>query len=263
MFLLFPVVFWGISYIAIKVVLRELEPVEMISVRFLLAAPTLYLIIRLKGLQIWPVAEFGKLVLAAFMIFLHFWVMAVGMKETTASNTAWILTTAPIFIAILSWIYLKEKFSGWQWLGLFVACSGVWFLTYNGDFANFQWTNSRGDVIVLGSCVTWAIYTVGTRDITKKVNPLVATFWMIAIAGMVFIPYTLMTSGIERFMNLQDNTYISLLFLGIFCLAIAFWLWSEGLARQTAAEVGIYLYVEPLISPRIQPGTTETLTSAA
>ena len=248
MFLLFPVVFWGISYIAIKVVLTELEPVEMISVRFLLAAPTLYLIIRLKGLQIWPVAEFGKLVFAAFMIFLHFWVMAVGMKETTASNTAWILTTAPIFIAILSWIYLKEKFSGWQWLGLFVACSGVWFLIYNGDFSNFQWINSRGDVIVLGSCVTWAIYTVGTRDITKKVNPLVATFWMIAIAGLVFVPYTFFTSGIERFLNLQDNTYISLLFLGIFCLAIAFWLWSEGLARQTAAEVGIYLYVEPLIT---------------
>ncbi len=248
MFLLFPVVFWGISYIAIKVVLRELEPVEMISVRFLLAAPTLYLIIRLKGLKIWPVQEPAKLVFAAFMIFLHFWVMAVGMKETTASNTAWILTTAPIFIAILSWIYLKEKFSGWQWLGLFVACSGVWFLTYNGDFANFEWTNSRGDIIVLGSCITWAIYTVGTRDITKKVNPLVATFWMIAIAGLVFIPYTLMTSGIERFTNLQDNTYISLLFLGIFCLAIAFWLWSEGLARQTAAEVGIYLYIEPLIT---------------
>ena len=41
---------------------------------------------------------------------------------------------------------------------------------------------------------------------------------------------------------------ISILFLGIFCLALAFWLWSEGLARQTAAEVGVYLYIEPLIT---------------
>ena len=82
LFLLISVLFWGISYIAIKVVLRELEPVEMISVRFLLAAPTLYIIIKLKGLRLWPVPMKGKLIFAAFVVFMHFWVMAiVGLSE--------------------------------------------------------------------------------------------------------------------------------------------------------------------------------------
>jgi len=247
-FLLLPVIFWGVSYIAIKVVLRELEPVEMISARFLLAAPALYLIIRLKGLSIWPVPMKGRLFIAALVVFLHFWVMAVGMQETTASNTAWILSTAPIFIAILSWLYLKEPFTSPQWLGLFLACGGVLFLTYNGDPTNLSWLNSRGDLIVLGSCVTWAFYTIGIREITARVNPLVATFWLTTIAGLIFVPYTLITSGPGKFASLQSNTVISLLFLGIFCLAAAFWLWSEGLARQTAAEVGIWLYFEPLIT---------------
>lgn len=248
LFLIFPVVFWGISYIAIKVVLTELEPVEMISVRFLLAAPTLYLIIRLKGLSPWPVQKKGKLCAAALMIFLHFWVMATGMKETSASNTAWILTTAPIFIAILGWLYLRETFNLYQWLGLALACAGVLFLTTDGDLSNLAWINSRGDVIVLGSCVTWAFYTVGTRDITTRVHPVVATFWMTGIAGLIFVPWTLLTSGCQKFLHLQTNTAISLVFLGVFCLALAFWLWSEGLARQTAAEVGVYLYIEPLIT---------------
>lgn len=247
-FLFFPVLFWGVSYIAIKIVLVELEPVEMISARLLLAAPTLFLIIKFKKLDVFDVDNWGKLVLAAGMIFLHFWVMAVGMKETTASNTAWILTTAPIFIAILGWVWLKEKFNRFQWLGLLLACAGVVFLVYNGDMKNLGWINSRGDFIILGSCITWAFYTVGTRDITAKVNPLVATFWMITIAGLVFVPYTLATTGIEKFLTLPLNTTISLLYLGVFCLALAFWLWSEGLARQSAAEVGVYLYVEPLIT---------------
>lgn len=247
-YLLLPVLFWGFSYIAIKVVLKELEPVEMISVRFLLATPILFLIIKIKGLHIWPVKKKVKLFLAALMIFLHFWVMATGMKETSASNTAWILTTAPIFIAILGWLYLKEVFNLYQWLGLGLACIGVVFLTANGSWSNLSWIKSRGDVIVLGSCVTWAIYTVGTRDITSKVNPLVATFWMTGIAGLIFIPITLFDTGYHKFLYLQPITYISLVFLGVFCLAIAFWLWSEGLFRQTAAEVGVYLYVEPLIT---------------
>lgn len=247
-FLLFPVLFWGFSYIAIKVVLQELEPVEMISARFLLATPVLYLIIKFKKLDIFAVTSRGKLVVAAGLIFVHFWVMAIGMKETSASNTAWILTTAPIFIAVLGWFWLKEKFNMFQWLGLFLACLGVMFLIYNGDAGNLGWLSSRGDIIILGSCVTWAFYTVGTRDITATVHPLVATFWMIAIAGSVFVPYTILTSGFDKFFSLSQEATISLLFLGIFCLALAFWLWSEGLARQTAAEVGVYLYVEPLIT---------------
>ena len=248
LYLLISVIFWGISYIAIKVVLKELEPVEMISIRFLLAAPTLWLIIRFKRLKLWPLPMKGKLIFAAFIVFLHFWVMATGMKETSASNTAWILTTAPIFIALLSWAYLKEKFNLSQWLGLALAVVGVFALVYNGRVENLGWIHTRGDVIVLGSCVTWAIYTVGTRELTAKINPLVATFWMVCIAGLVFVPWTFATSGFEKFVHLQMNTLLSLVFLGIFCLAIAFWLWSEGLARQTAAEVGVYLYVEPLVT---------------
>jgi len=175
-------------------------------------------------------------------------VMATGMKETSASNTAWILTTAPIFIALLSWVYLKEKFNLSQWLGLFIAVAGVFALVYNGKSENLGWIHTRGDIIVLGSCMTWAIYTVGTRELTARINPLVATFWMTALAGLVFVPWTFVTSGYQRFLNLQDTTVISLVFLGVFCLAIAFWLWSEGLSRLTAAEVGVYLYVEPLIT---------------
>jgi len=247
-FLTIPVLFWGLSYIAIKFVLSELEPVEMISARFLLATATLYLIIKFKRLSLFPLKNKRKLFFGAMIIFIHFWVMATGMIETSASNTAWILTTAPIFIAILGWLYLKEKFRFIQWIGLFIAVIGVLFLTANGSLANLSWIKSRGDLIVLGSCITWAVYTISTRDLSTKTDPLVATFWMTAIAGIIFIPWTLTTTGYHKFMTLQTNTYISLVFLGVFCLAIAFWLWSEGLSRQTAAEVGVYLYIEPLIT---------------
>lgn len=248
LYLLIPVIFWGLSYIAIKIVLDELEPVEMISLRFLLAAPALLSILLFKKIKIFPIKNFFELLVGALLIFIHFWVMAVGMQETTASNTAWILTTAPIFIAILGWMVLKEKFALWQSVGLMIAAVGVIVLTANGSFENLKWLNSRGDFIVLGSCVTWAIYTIWVRKIRGVSNPLLMTFWMTTFAGLIFVPYTFLTSDISKFMSLQTDTIISLLFLGLFCLAVAFWLWSEGLARQKAAEVGVYLYVEPLIT---------------
>lgn len=248
LFLLIPVIFWGLSYIAIKIVLDELHPVEMISLRFLLASPTLLSVLLIKKIKIFPIKNMFELLIGAFLIFIHFWVMAVGMIETTASNTAWILTTAPIFIAILGWFVLKEKFSLWQSIGLLIAAIGVIVLTANGSLENLKWINSRGDFIVLGSCVTWALYTIWIRKIHRMAHPLLMTFWMTTFAGIIFVPYTFLTSDMSRFISLQLDTVISIIFLGVFCLAIAFWLWSEGLAKQNASEVGIYLYIEPLIT---------------
>ena len=246
LFLLIPILFWGGSYTALKLSLRELDPLEIIAARFLLAAPALYAVIKLKGLAVWPVAKRRKLVLASFLVFLHFWVMATGMKETTASNTAWILTTSPIFIALVAWLFLREPFRPGQWLGILLASLGVVALVANGDQANLSWIRSRGDLIVLGSCLTWALYTVATRDITAAVHPLVATFWMAFLAGLVFVPYVVIFRGTEVYTNIGAETILSLVFLGVFCLAAAFSMWAEGLVRRPAAEVGMYLYVEPL-----------------
>jgi drug/metabolite transporter (DMT)-like permease len=248
LYLLIAVLFWGFSYIAIKVCLTELEPVQMISARLLMASPVLYVIAKLTGRSIWVKEKRIKLLFAAFVVFMHFWVMATGMEDTSASNTAWILTTAPIFIAMLSWFALREPFTTWQWIGLAIACAGVFALVSNGSMANIGWIKSRGDLIVLGSCVTWAFYTVGMRDITRRVDPLVATFWISTLAGIVFVPYTLVTTGVHKFLTLQGSTTVALVFLGVCCFALAFWLWSEGLKNQPAGEVGVYLYIEPLFA---------------
>jgi len=125
---------------------------------------------------------------------------------------------------------------------------GVLLLTANGEWSNLSWLNSRGDLIILSSCVTWALYTIVARKVTSGQSPLVVTFWMIALAGIVFVPYSLISSGIDRFLAVSDITWYSLIFLGAFCLAFAFWMWAEGLRRFEAAHVGLYLYIEPIFA---------------
>jgi len=56
-----------------------------------------------------------------------------------------------------------------------------------------------------------------------------------------------MRSGAYVYKMPWDGT-LAILFLGIGSLAISFWAWSEGLARKPAAEVGLYLYIEPIFA---------------
>jgi len=247
-YLLLAVIFWGFSYIAIKESLNYLSPVELIAARFATGAITLLLIIKLKGMSLSMRGEFKNLLISGIIVFVHFWIMATGMLYTTATNTAWILTTAPIFIAVLSIIVLSEKLHLGQGLAIIAATVGVLFLVSNGDFTTLAWISSIGDWIVLGSCVTWAIYTIFTRRITSRLDPLVATFWTIAISGLVIVPGSILFSGASVYLALPASGAIAVLFLGIGCLAGSFWFWSEGLKQKPAAEVGLYLYLEPLFA---------------
>jgi drug/metabolite transporter (DMT)-like permease len=228
-YLLLAVVFWGFSYIAIKESLNYLTPVELIAARFATGAITLLIIIKFKRLSLSMNGQFKNLLIAGIIVFVHFWIMATGMLYTTATNTAWILTTAPIFIAVLSIIVLKEKLHLGQGLAIIAATVGVLILVSNGDFTTLDWISSIGDWIVLGSCVTWAIYTVFTRRITAKLDALVATFWTIAISGLVIVPGSLIFNGGSMYFSLPVSGAVAVLFLGIGCLAGSFWFWSEGL----------------------------------
>jgi drug/metabolite transporter (DMT)-like permease len=247
-FLLIAVLFWGFSYIGIKISLKYLSPVELIAARFVLGAATLLAIIIFKRLPLNFRGTLKYLILGGGVIFIHFWIMATGMLTTSATNTAWILTTAPIFIAILSFFVLKEKLGRFQMISIVLATLGVVSLVSNGNLGSLDWISSVGDWIVLGSCVTWAVYTIIAGKVSKRLSPLVGTFWMITLAGVVIVPLSLANNGIEKYKAMAGDGVIAVLFLGVGCLALSFWFWSEGLSRRPAGEVGIYLYLEPLFT---------------
>jgi drug/metabolite transporter (DMT)-like permease len=246
-FLLIAVLLWGFSYIAIKVSLFYLTPIEMIAARMVLGSVTLFVVLKIKRMPLGFKGNKKDLFISAFFIVLHFWVMATGMLSTTATNTAWILTTAPIFISLLSFVILKEKIFKKHIIGILLAIIGVIMLVSKGNLSSLDWISSTGDWLVLGSCVTWALYTIAARNVTKVTHPLIATFWAITIAGIVIVPYSLIINGTSAY-SMPADGIVAILFLGIGCLAIAFWCWSEGLARKPAGEVGIYLYLEPLFT---------------
>lgn len=247
-YLTLAVLLWGFSYIAIKESLEYLSPVELIAARLAAASVTLFIIIKAKRLSFSMRGQTVRLLITGGIVFVHFWIMATGMLYTTATNTAWILTTAPVFIAVLSLLVLKEKLGRGHLLGIVTATIGVLILVSRGNFTGLGWISSVGDWIVLTSCLTWAIYTIFTRKLTADINPLVVTFWTVTLAGIIIIPGSLFATGYEHYLTIPPRGIAAVLFLGIGCLAGAFWFWSEGLKRKTASEVGLYLYLEPLFA---------------
>ena len=241
------VTFWGWSFVATKIALGYVTPAELIGLRYILGLPILATIIIGKSMPIsFSGREWGRLVIAGGVVAAHFFIQVVGINYTSATNTGWIISVSPLAIAVLSVIFLKEKLNWRQMTGIAVATGGILLLVSHGNLIQLDWLQSVGDWLVLASAHTWAIYTIITRDLSRKHRPLVVTFMILAFSSVVFIIWMLFRTDWGAVLSMPLQAKAAVGFLGVICTGVAFWLWQEAVARMGAARAGFFLYLEPL-----------------
>lgn len=243
------IIFWGASFIATKYLLDFISPETIISMRLILAVVLLLPIAFFTGKQfkIKLKSHSYILILAAIGVF-HLWIQVTGMRFTTASNTGWIIGTAPVFIAILGFIFFKEKLSIINLVGILVASFGLLLLVGKGDPFNLNFFSHKGDLLVLASAFTWGIYSVVNKKISLDYSPLMTILYLFIMMAAIIIPINISSSVIESVLNLDFTGWISILFLGLFCSGISYVIWAFALRELEAKKVGAYLYFEPMVT---------------
>ena len=245
--LLIAVVIWGWTFVATKVLLAEIGPIEIFALRLAIGLPFLTVVLRLKGVplyfergDVWP------LVLGGAIFTLHIVVQVAGLMTTTATNTAWLITVSPLALAMLSSLFLRERI-GWGGVaGIAVATAGILILVSRGRLSELGSLQTAGDWLVLLSAHTWAIYTVVTRDLVRRRHPLAVTFGILLIAAGFTAVLFFAFADLVRVRSLSPQGIAALLYLAIPGLALGQWFWQEGVAALGAARSGLYLYLEPL-----------------
>ena len=247
LYLLACVIFWGWTFVATKIVLDYVTPVELLGLRFLIGLPILFFVIRAKKarLEFSPLGR-RQILIGSAIITVHFLIQITGLKYTSATNTGWLISVTPLVMAVLSYVILKERLGRRELVGIGVATVGILLLVSRGDLASLHWMSSIGDWLVLGSAHTWALYTIATRDLSRSSNPLAVTFMVLLPSGILMLLYMTFMSDWTVFLHLPLDAVVALLFLGILGLAIAHWFWQEGVAELGAVRAGLYLYLEPV-----------------
>src|SRR5688572_8561653 len=123
----FAVVIWGGTFIATKIALGEVSPATIVWLRFAMGLVILGIAVFARKQFAWPEKnEWLYLALLGFLgVTFHQWLQATGLQTAKATTTAWIVATTPVFIAILGWLWLKEKLNWVQISGIAAAALGV------------------------------------------------------------------------------------------------------------------------------------------
>jgi drug/metabolite transporter (DMT)-like permease len=248
----FAVVVWGASFIATKLALRELAPVVVIWLRFGIGLVVLgWFVARRKELALPAVRELGFFAFLGFLgITFHQWLQVTGLVTAQATTTAWIITTIPIFIAILGRFMLREKL-GWDRIGgIFLATLGVLLVVSHGDLQSVLLGRfgTHGDFLVLISAVNWAVFSVLSRKALKN-HPAIQMLFYVMVFGWIFTTIWLTsTQHFAEILSLSFQGWSSIFFLGILCTGIAYIFWFDALKELSASQVGSFLYIEPLVA---------------
>jgi RarD protein len=246
---LIAITFWGASFIATKYLLDELTPETIISMRLILAITLLLVIALIQKRDFKINAKNHKyiLLLAVIAVF-HLWIQVTGMKYTTASNTGWIIGTAPIFMALLGLVFFKEKLNSIKVIGIIIATTGLLLLVGKGNPTNIDLIKNKGDLLILSSAFTWGIYSIVNKKISLTYSPVMTIFYLFVMMAIIIIPFTVNSSSINSIKNLSGVGWIAILFLGLFCSGVAYVIWAYALREMESAKVGAYLYFEPFVT---------------
>ena len=249
---LFAVVVWGGSFIATKIAVGQMSPVAVVWLRFAMGIPILGAAVFLRKQFAWPKpAEWGYFALLGFIgISFHQWLQSNGLQTAQATTTAWIVSTAPVFIALLAWMVLKERITLVQGFGVGVALLGVIVVVSKGNLGNFfaGQFGVIGDFLIFISAINWAVFSILSRRGLKEHPSTRMTFWVMTLGWLITSIAFFTQGGPAQIPHLDSRGWVAMIFLGIFTTGLAYIAWFDALATLPATQTGAFLYIEPLTS---------------
>ncbi len=244
---------WAGTYTAGKVALRELSPVELNALRFLIATAILTPVLVRGWRRIkWTRATVVTLAQCIF----YGWVLNktleyVGLNLSTASDTALLISTESLFTAILSWVLLRERVRRTGLLSLGVGLLGAYLIVERGFLPTLGAGGGSGrvfgDVLIVISLLVESAYTVRGKSALASMSPLLFTAATIAGSLIFWVPagaVNVLQSGLP---HLSAQGWLGVLYMAVVATVTAYWLWFRGLRTLDGSAAAPMLFIQPLV----------------
>jgi drug/metabolite transporter (DMT)-like permease len=241
---------FGASFVAIKVALVEVDPLTLIPVRFGLGLLMLWPLMMARERQLrFTIGELVRTaVLGGLSILFNQWFQAAAMISAAATTASWLSALAPAFMALLAWIFLRERIRPWQWLGIGLALGGALLVSDADPGSTFDLDGWTVSALLLMSALAWAVFSVFGKAESVRTSPLRATVMAMSWAFLFSLVLNIFSGSAWAPATWQMDTWIALAFLGIACTGLAYALYFFALAGTQSALVAALQYLEPLVT---------------
>ena len=252
------IIFWGSSFVIVKIALDEgLTPVAIATFRFLIAGGLFLATLLFKKnkerdykLLVEKKDAPTLLFLALTGVTFFFTIQYTGIQMAGPSIAAiFVCLLSPIFIAVLSARMFEEHLTKKQIFGIGLATAGGFIVITSGTLS---FPGNRefllGSLLLLSTPVLWAAYSLLGKKIMEKYTPFLVVAYITVLGGLCLIPFSLAENSLHQIFTMSLDGWLTILFLSLTCSLLGYYIWFYVLRQVEAAVTSSFLFAEPLVT---------------
>ena len=171
-----------------------------------------------------------------------------GLNLTSPINASIIMTTNPIIVLVISFIFLKDKITGYKLFGVLLGIFGAWNLILNSNNMSFSSGSGLGDIFVLINATSYGLYLVLVKPLMSKYNPITILFIVFSF-GLIFVfPFGYNELSLVDWTEIPNNIWFEIGFVVLFTTFFAYLLNAFALKNVSPNTVSIYIYLQPVLA---------------
>ncbi len=202
--------------------------------------------------------ELVFLLLSGLFLSIHFTAWITSLEYTSVASSVVLVTTTPLWVALFSPIFLKEKNNITIWIGLFFAILGSSLVALSNQ-CSFSLTNliqcesvglsfdrntlSGNFLALLGAWMAAGYMMVGRK--VRSTLPLIKYIFFVYLFSAIFLLFIVIISG-EKFVGYSNQAYLWMLLLGLIPQLLGHSIFNWALGHLPAAFVSLALIGEPI-----------------
>ncbi len=226
---------WGTGGIGIKAVADSALKVTFYRSLFAAIALMLFLGRGVWGRRQWKSTAAFAIAIVSYGACLTTFVVAT--KWTTAANAIFLQYAGVVWVLLLSPMVVREPMRARDVTAIVVAMSGM-ALFFVG---RFEARGMAGNAMALVSSVFFALLILVLRREQRAAQAAVT--WGNVVCALAVLPF------VANDLALTPRSFAVLAFLGVFQIAIAYFLFVRGLAYVTATQASLTGMLEPVSNP--------------
>ncbi len=250
--LLLTAVCWGINIPVFKFAMSLLNPWVFNAIRLVFATIALGVCVaienRVVGAKTAAVPWRRVLLFSCMSGLVYQLVFVMGIHRTTAGNTALLLSSMPMWTAVISFFFIGERLPRITWVGLFITFIGTIIVTTQSGTVSLSSQYFTGNLLMLSAAIVWATGTVLSRPILSALSPLRLAFY----SSLLTLPFHILFAANEyaaAWPNLQKGSVIAaLLYSGVMSTGVAYATWHVGVRQLGGSHAAVYQNVVTLIA---------------
>lgn len=247
--LVLAMILWSLSYLVSNEALKTFTPTMLVATRMTMATVILGIIGRISG-QLkrihWRDSKYF-LIAALCEPTLYFIFEASGLNTVSPTISSVILSLIPLFTPIFAFIFLRERLSAINIIGLVVSILGVMFVIYEKE--QFS-ADLKGVMFLLLAVVSAIMYSIILRKVPIKYNTITIVFHMFLASIIYLIPLALVLNApctsIRAQFTWESISYAASLALFASCGAFLFY--SYGIIKLGASKASAFNNIQPALT---------------